>query len=70
MSRILQLQDCAFYAEPNAKGYFVGRCRQYPDLRTKPRRNKLDALDEIVGLTSEKIRDLDLASPKPVNRNA
>lgn len=63
------LGDCEFTAEPNRVGLYVGRCRQYPDLRSRPRKDKLDAIDDIVALASEKIRDLDLAAPK-VKRHA
>lgn len=58
------LGDCDFTAEPNKNGLFVGRCKQYPDLRSRPHRKKLDALDDIISLTSDKIRDLDLAAPR------
>ncbi|OCB09258.1 hypothetical protein A5717_26140 [Mycolicibacterium porcinum] len=65
---ITPLGDCEFTATPNRNGLYVGRCRQYLDLRSKPRKDKLDAIDDIVALASEKIRDLDLAAPKVRSR--
>lgn len=65
---MIPLGNCDFDATPNRQGLYVGRCKQFPDLRSRPHRDKLDAIDDIVAMASEKIRDLDLAAPKVRNR--
>lgn len=52
------IEDMWFEAEPQRDGRYVGRVREFPKLRTKPYANRLDALDEIIRLTSEEIREI------------
>lgn len=55
MSRLPRLDDCDCYTQINDSGKYVGRVRQFPDLRSKPQARRLDAIDEIVTLTRQKI---------------
>lgn len=66
------LADCTFYTTVTDKGLFVGRVREFPDLRTRPQKSSLDATDEIITLTRDKIAQLDaaIAGMKAVARNA
>ena len=59
---MILLSDCTFHAEANTKGKFVGRCREFPDVRTKPHKGTTDAINEIVELVAEKIRYRDEAA--------
>jgi hypothetical protein len=59
MKTVFPLGDCIFVAHPNDKGFFVGRCQQFPYLRSRPRKLRLDAIDEIIDLVRDKIRNLD-----------
>lgn len=52
------IEDMQFAAEPQRDGRFVGRVREFPKLRTQPYKSRLDALDEIIRLTSEEIREI------------
>ncbi|CAN5144337.1 hypothetical protein BH11ACT6_BH11ACT6_34600 [soil metagenome] len=52
------IDDCEFSTEPTRKGKFVGRVKQFPYLRTSPQRSSIDALDEIMTATREKLADL------------
>ncbi len=60
MRTVVPLGDCVFAADPNDKGLFVGFCQQFPGLRSRPRKSRLDAIDEIIDLVRDKIRNLDL----------
>lgn len=60
MRVVVPISDCLFAAEPDDKGLFVGRCQQFPGLRSRPRKSRLDAIDEIIDLVRDKIRNLDL----------
>lgn len=62
MRVVVPLGDCLFDAYPNDKGLFVGRCQQFPGIRTRPRKSRLDAIDEIIDLVRDKIRNLDLGT--------
>lgn len=53
------LGDCQFAAELNDNGLWVGVCREFPDLRSRPRKSKLDAIDDIVAKVAEKLRQID-----------
>lgn len=46
---------CTFYTNPTETGMFVGRCENFPDLRTRPQKSSLDALDEIMTVTRNRI---------------
>lgn len=64
MPRLPRLDDCDCYTERNDNGLFVGRVRQFPDLRTRPQKSGLDAIDEIVTLTRKKITKLTAESER------
>lgn len=55
----IQLADCTFAAEPNTKGLFVGRCREFPDIRTRPYRSRLDAIDAAIDTVRDHIAQRD-----------
>lgn len=54
------LHECTFYAVARKQGRWVGKCREYPKLSTRPMVGKLNALDAIISLVSERLRDIDL----------
>ena len=56
---LIQLPDCTFQTETNDRGQFVGRCREFPDLRTRSYRSRLDAVDAIVDQVRDAIRKRD-----------
>lgn len=58
-----QLADCTFSTVTTDDGRFTGRCTQYPELRTRPHRRSLDALDEIISVTATKIAQLNETLP-------
>lgn len=60
----IALGDCEFHTEANENGYHVGRCREFPDVRTKPRKSRLDAIDDIVNAVAAKLRRVDAAVAK------
>jgi hypothetical protein len=62
MATLKPFSDHNFRTEANAKGQFVGRVNEFPDLRTRPRDSRLDALDDIMTQTREKLRQLEDAS--------
>ena len=39
---------------------WIGRCKEFPDLRTKRFRYKLNAIDEAVRLVAARVREADL----------
>lgn len=59
---MIPLSDCIFEAEANNRGQFVGRCRQFPDMRTRPHKKPHDAIDDIFAQVAEKIRYRDEAA--------
>ena len=59
-AKLTPLDLCTFHAVPRADGRWVGKCNEYPKLSTRPMRGKLDALDAIISLVANRIRDLDL----------
>ncbi|MCC9182592.1 hypothetical protein [Mycolicibacterium mageritense] len=61
MDRIPLLEDCNFYTYRIDDGRFIGRVREFRDLRTRPRANALDASDEIITHTRNKIANLTAA---------
>lgn len=58
-TQVIALGNCDFHADTNDKGQFIGRCKQFQELRTRPYKSRLDAIDAIVTLVSDKIRNLD-----------
>lgn len=53
------LHLCTFYAVAREQDRWVGKCREYPKLSTRPMVGKLNALDAIISLVSERLRDED-----------
>lgn len=51
------LEDMEFYTETKG-GKFVGRVREFVDLRTRPMVKRLDAVDGIITLTAERVREI------------
>lgn len=49
------IEDCNFAAKPTGKGTFVGRVREFPDLRTRPYEKSIDALDDIISQTRDRL---------------
>lgn len=56
------IADHNFTAVANDAGYYVGRCREFPDLRSAPRKNRLDAIDDIIAKVVDKLRALQFAN--------
>lgn len=52
------IEDMGYYTERNRDGKHIGRVREFSDLRSKPKTNILDAIHEIVDLTSLRIREI------------
>lgn len=52
------IEDMGFTTERTRAGKFIGRVREFADLKTRPKANRLDAVDEIVRLTSERIAEI------------
>lgn len=46
---------------------FVGRVREFPDLKTRPKRTAADAISAIVAMTAERIQDIH--ESQSMNRN-
>ena len=61
VSRIPRLDDCEYYTE-QIDGKFVGRVKQFPGLRTRRRALALDARDDIITLTRDKLARLNDAA--------
>ena len=61
MSALTQLADCQFYTTRNDNGRYIGHCREYPSVRTTTHPNSIDALDEAITNTRNKIAELDQA---------
>lgn len=64
MSRLPQLGDCDCYTEITDSGTYIGRVRQYPDIRTRPQKTSLDAIDEVMSLLRNKIARLTAESER------
>jgi hypothetical protein len=52
------IDEMQFRTEKRGDRY-VGRVEEFRDLRGGPKRSVLEAIDEIVALTAERIRDID-----------
>lgn len=59
------LHECDFYTEREDDGRRVGRCREWPDLRTKPYRGALDAVDDIMSQVRDQLRKIHATMPAP-----
>lgn len=62
MSRIPRLDDCEYYTTRTVDGKFVGRVKQFPDMYTRPKALALDARDDIITMTRDKLARLDDAT--------
>lgn len=51
------IDEMEFETEAQRDGRFVGRVREFPKLRTRPFRSRIDALDAIVALAAQEIRE-------------
>lgn len=61
-SRIPRIDDCEYYTDRADDGKFVGRVKQFPKLRTRPKLLALDARDDIVSMTRDKLARLNDAA--------
>jgi hypothetical protein len=52
------LGDMEFYTDTTRAGKFVGKVVEFPDLKTGAKASRLDAIDEIITLTAERIGDI------------
>lgn len=55
---MIGIEDMSFYVERNRDGKFTGRVTDLPDLRTRPKANRLDALDDIITMASERVAEI------------
>ncbi len=62
--RLPRLEDCDCYTEINRRGQYVGRVRQFPDLRTRPQAKGLDAITEVHALLADKLIQLNAESER------
>ena len=53
------IDEMQFHTEKQRDGRYVGRVQEFRDLRSKPKTSALDAISEIVAITSERVRDID-----------
>ena len=69
----LTLDECNFCTVTNDAGKFIGKVAEFPKLRTRPQDKSIDALDAIIDMTRDKLRNLDAAAagdgPAPWTRN-
>lgn len=49
------IQECEFYTTTTDEGMFIGRCREFPQLRTRPQKTSLDATADIITITCKKL---------------
>jgi predicted RNase H-like HicB family nuclease len=59
------LDEMQFHTDKQRDGRYVGRVQEFRDLHSRPKTSALDAIDEIVALTSERIRDIDESRGRP-----
>jgi hypothetical protein len=52
------LEDMNFHVQKNRDGRYIGHVNEFPKLRSRPHTNSLDAIDEIITLTRERIREI------------
>jgi len=56
------IEDMNFATAQNRTGKWVGTVREFPTLKTRPFSSRLDAIDEIVKLTAQRISEIAEAS--------
>lgn len=59
--RLPLLEECNFYTTLTDSDEFIGRVREFPDLRTRPHKTSLDATDDIITRTRTKLAHLSAA---------
>jgi hypothetical protein len=52
------LEDMNFHVVQTRDGRYVGKVIEFPKLRTRPHRNRLDAVDEIVSIVRDRIAEI------------
>lgn len=58
MTRLPGVEDCTYVAKCTPSGQFVGLVEEFPTIRTRPYASRLDALDDVMTQTREKLRHL------------
>lgn len=56
---MITIDRCNFYADTNKQGKFIGRCEQFPDIKTAPRARRIDAIDLAITAVRDKIAEID-----------
>ncbi|MCG7592420.1 hypothetical protein [Mycobacterium sp. PSTR-4-N] len=56
---MITLDRCDFYATTNKTGQFIGRCKQFPDIKTAPRARKIDAIDLAITAVRDRLAEVD-----------
>jgi hypothetical protein len=51
------LEDMSFHVVKHGDRY-IGKVIEFPSLRSRPHTNRLDALDEIITITRDRIREI------------
>lgn len=64
------LHDCDFYTIRTDDGHHIGRCKEWPDLHTRPTRNRLDAIDDIISIVRDKLAHIHAKAPIPAKPQA
>lgn len=67
-TRLLTLDDCHYYTTKTSDDRYIGRVREFPDLRTTPHKSALDARSAIVTATRNKLAELAAAIDPYANR--
>lgn len=62
------LGDMEFFTDTTRSGKFVGKVVEFPDLKTGAKAGRLDAIDEIITLTAERIGDIHASIGQSVGR--
>jgi hypothetical protein len=53
------IDEMTYSTDKQRDGRYVGRVQEFRDIRSKPKTSALDAISEVVTLTSERLRDID-----------
>jgi hypothetical protein len=61
------IDEMGFYVQARRDRRYIGRVREFPDLRTGPRRTAADAVSDIVTMTVERIQDIHEVQSMNVN---
>ena len=52
------IDEMTYSTDKQRDGRYIGRVQEFRDLHSRPKTSALDAISEIVALTSERIRDI------------